>query len=211
MKKESKLIIQTLLALMVAFGVAMGVSYWATTTSYNKKIDVLQSSYDERLNILTKVVSEKETEVLQMQDLRFWCTDCHQIVEQFHNPKDISILAVAKERKARVCVHCHGFSIHTIHRNKLDTGQLQCERCHFVEGKVIRPKPRPGDLLVCQQCHWEGNYIDIHINHGKATCLNCHVGGVTNVHKGTLMNAQKLLIGEIDPNEVDLSVVDIIP
>jgi len=195
----------------MTLAMAMGAAYLVTSASYAKKIDALQSSYNERFAALTSEVTESKTQMRQIEESRFWCTDCHEIVEQFHNPKDISILAMAKERKARVCVHCHGFSVHTIHRHKLDTGQIQCQRCHFVDGKVIRPRPRPGDLLVCQQCHWEGNYIDIHINHGKATCLNCHVGGVTNVHKGTSMNAQKILIGEIDPDDVDLSVIEIIP
>ncbi|MFQ5800608.1 MAG: hypothetical protein ACE5HH_02660, partial [Candidatus Hydrothermarchaeales archaeon] len=196
---------------VLILGIAMGMVYWVTASSYNKKIDSIKSSYSERFDALVQEVTQRETAMRQMQEVRFWCTDCHQIVEQFHNPEDITILAEAKDRKPRVCVHCHGFTIHSIHEKKLDTGQLQCEGCHSVEGKLIKPRPRQGDILVCEQCHWEGNYIDIHIKHGKATCLNCHVGGVENVHKKTSMNAQKDLIGEVNLSEVDLSVINIVP
>lgn len=210
MEKDTATLVQALVALMVILGIAMGMVYWVTATSYSKKIDSLKTSYGERLNTLNKDVSEKETAVKQIQEVRFWCTDCHAIVEQFHNPKDITRLAAVKDRQPRVCVHCHGFSIHTIHKKKLDANQLQCQKCHFVEGKLIKPKPRDGDMLVCQQCHWEGNYIDIHIKHGKATCLNCHVGGVANVHKNTRANAQRTLIDESNLT-VDVSPIQIVP
>jgi len=211
MEKDTATLVQALVALLLILGIAMGMVYWVTATSYNKKVETVKSSYSERFNELAKEVTKAESDVAQMKEIRFWCTDCHQVVEKFHSPANITILAESKQRKPRVCVQCHGFSIHTIHENKMQSGQLQCEKCHIVEGKLIKPRPRPGDILVCQQCHYEGNYIDIHINFGKATCLNCHVGGVSNVHKNTAMNAQPELIGKIPPGSINLSVITIVP
>jgi Zn finger protein HypA/HybF involved in hydrogenase expression len=211
MEKDTATLVQALVALMVILGIAMGMVYWVTATSYNKKIETIKSSYSERFDELAKEVAERSKEVSQIEEERFWCTDCHIYPKVFHTPRNITILANEKNRPPRVCVHCHGFSIHTIHKKKLDSGQLQCQRCHFVEGKLIKPKPRKGDILVCQQCHWDGNYIEIHIEHGKATCLNCHVGGVFNVHKNTQANAQPELIEKANLSEVDLSVINIVP
>lgn len=211
MEKDTITLVQSLVALMLILGVAMGMVYWVTASAYNNKIETVKETFGERFDQLASEVVERESDLAQMQEVRYWCTDCHQITEKFHTPESISILAVAKDRKPRICVHCHGFSIHTIHGDKLETGQLQCEKCHIANGKLIKPKPREGDIVVCQQCHWEGNYIDVHIKHGKATCLNCHVGGVTTVHIKTDMNAQLEAISEVPPGDADLSVVNIVP
>ncbi|GBE19021.1 doubled CXXCH motif [archaeon BMS3Abin16] len=211
MEKDTTALAQALVALMLILGVAMGMVYWVTATSYTSKIETVKTAYDTKFDELADDAIQSKTALAQMQEVRFWCTDCHKITQKFHNPESITILADAKEREPRVCVQCHGFSIHTIHGDKLETGDLQCQRCHIVDGKLVKPKPRQGDILVCQQCHYEGNYIDIHITNGKATCLNCHVGGVTTVHKGTDMNAQLEFIERTPREDVDLSIVEIVP
>jgi Zn finger protein HypA/HybF involved in hydrogenase expression len=211
MEKDTTTLLQALIALMLILGIAMGMVYWVTATGYNNKVDTVKSSYSDTFKQLAAETTKSQAALADMQEVRFWCTDCHLITQQFHTPERITTLAVAKEREPRVCVHCHGFSIHTIHTDKLERGELECEKCHIVEGKLTKPKPLPGDILVCQQCHWDGNYIEIHITHGKATCLNCHVGGVKNVHKGTEMNDQKIIVDSVPDSEVDLSVVEIVP
>lgn len=211
MEKDTSTLVQALVALLLILGIAMGMVYWVTATSYNNKVESVKSEYSSRFKDLADETIKSKAEVSKMQEFNFWCTDCHQITERFHNPETITKLAVAKNRTRRVCVNCHGFSIHTIHGDKLESGQLLCQRCHIVDGKLVKPKPLPGDILVCEQCHWDGNFIDIHINHGKATCLNCHVGGVSNVHKGTEMNAQIDAAGSVLDSEVDLTPVDIVP
>jgi Zn finger protein HypA/HybF involved in hydrogenase expression len=211
MEKDTATLIQALVALMLILGISMGMVYWVTAASYNKKIDTVKSSYSDRFKDLAQEVTKAETAVSEMQEVRFWCTDCHTVTDKFHTPESITVLADAKDRNPRVCVHCHGFSIHTIHGAVLQTGNVECEQCHIANGKLVKPKPRPGDIVVCQQCHYEGNYIDIHITYGKATCLNCHVGGVTNVHKQTDMNEQVDIIEGHSLTGVDLSVIDIVP
>ncbi len=211
MEKDTATLIQALVALLLILGVAMGMVYWVTATSYNKKVETVRSSYSERFKQLAAETTKSQAEVAEMAEIRFWCTDCHRITDEFHDPVSITILAEAKDRNPRVCVHCHGFSIHTVHSDKVTSGALECEDCHIAEGKLVKPRPKPGDILVCQQCHWNGNYIDIHITHGRATCLNCHVGGVANVHRATGMDGQLNAIKEVPEFSVNLTVVDIVP
>jgi Zn finger protein HypA/HybF involved in hydrogenase expression len=211
MEKDTIALAQALVALMLILGVAIGMVYWVTAASYNNKIDSVKTTYDARFDELADDAIQSKTALAQMQEVRFWCTDCHQITQQFHDTESITILAEAKEREPRICVQCHGFSIHTIHGDKMEIGELECEKCHIVDGKLTKPRPRENDIVVCQQCHYEGNYIDIHINFGKATCLNCHVGGVSVVHKNTAQNAQLDLIESTPRFDVDLSVVEIVP
>lgn len=77
---------------------------------------------------------------------------------------------------------------HAIHKQKLDSGAVECEDCHG-EGpdiKIPEPLADAGQVLVCQNCktHPEGgNYITIHLEIAGKKCTTCHTGGIVEVHK----------------------------
>ncbi|MFQ5976118.1 MAG: hypothetical protein ACE5J5_07385 [Candidatus Hydrothermarchaeales archaeon] len=85
---------------------------------------------------------------------------------------------------------------HTAHKAKLETGSMKCETCHVVGGEFQTPVPRPGEVLVCELCHSEGNFITIHIDgcvtegnpnveplqYPRLDCSICHTDAPVDIH-----------------------------
>ncbi len=148
------------------------------------------------------------------------CLLCHDLeqLKTFHFPERIMKIEAAKGMRQRICINCHGPTAegtgtpdpedpypgdnshpHRIHQSKLDSGEITCKTCHEYEGEIRFPKPKDGQLLVCELCHANGNFITIHID-GKILedaavdpqwivegdrhrCQECHWGDVVGIHK----------------------------
>jgi hypothetical protein len=139
------------------------------------------------------IIQEKELEIQKLKEKRIQCADCHGEVIDFHTVKQIAKLDEIRGKNPRICTLCHGLNVHDIHQSKLKREELRCETCHIKDGKFTKPVTLPGDLLVCEQCHYKGNYIDIHITYGTGACTNCHLGDVGNIHKPTMANVSEVL------------------
>jgi hypothetical protein len=102
--------------------------------------------------------------------------------------------------------------VHNIHLNALEAKQIICETCHDYRGEFSKPEAGPGQLLVCEVCHSNGNYIKIHIEGNilenakidskwitQGTghqCDTCHIGEFANIHFAPL-NSQRERINEL--------------
>ncbi len=152
------------------------------------QIDQLKAQLEEAKK---KVAAAPKTEV---KAAKLVCADCHKEVSKFHNVKTIMKIDEAKNiTPPRICTTCHGEvkKVHTIHEKKLKSGEMKCETCHLAaEGTFKIPQPRPQDTLVCELCHYDGKYIDIH----KGKCERCHYGGISGIHKNVLEKRTKELL-----------------
>lgn len=163
------------------------------SSTYSEQLREKDSKIQELETELQKLKSQK-TEVEQLQPtqvkptapvVEINCADCHGDVSVFH---EIAMLQKLDEQKGitppRICTNCHGKKIHKIHERKIQAlGVSMCKTCHMTEeGEFRVPEKRPGDILVCQVCHFDGNYIKIH----KAKCERCHYGKVLDIHKPLL-------------------------
>ncbi len=166
-----------------------------------------------------------EKKVVDSPSERLNCLMCHDLeqVRGFHYPERIMQIEEAKGQRRRICINCHGppedsISIpdpskpypsddshpHRVHQTKLDTNEITCETCHEYQGKYRFPKPQEGQLLVCELCHADGNFITIHIDGkiledaqvdpiwikegGKHKCQECHWGDVVDIHQRATTN-----------------------
>ncbi len=112
------------------------------------------------------------------------CIECHGNVTGFHQ---IALLQKVDAKRgitpARICTTCHGTKIHTIHASLINKyGASMCKFCHLRNGEFQIPKKSPGQVLVCQQCHFNGSYILIH----RGVCSRCHYGTLNDIHGGVL-------------------------
>jgi hypothetical protein len=186
--------------LLVMMGLSAVITYAGASVYYGQVLDKTVQYYLSELERARSEaggvapVVEKSAEA---SGLSISCPDCHGRVEGFHNVRDITKLDSLRNRTPKVCTTCHGVSIHRIHEARLDKGLLDCTDCHsFSEaGGVTIPSVRPGDLLVCEQCHFDGNYIEIHVVKGSGSCGSCHVGSVGRIHQPTMANVEELLRG----------------
>jgi hypothetical protein len=126
------------------------------------------------------------------------CLKCHGDVKGFHTTEAISIIDERKGISPRLCIVCHGQTVHTIHWEILKSEYIICDTCHGYKEEFVVPEAREGQLLVCELCHSGGNYIKIHIEgtildgapidvkwmkEGSShQCDTCHVGELETVH-----------------------------
>ncbi|GBE18664.1 MAG TPA: hypothetical protein ENH13_06345 [Euryarchaeota archaeon] len=86
---------------------------------------------------------------------------------------------------------------HSIHKRKLDSGEVKCQDCHGSDIEMVIPQPdtNKGQILVCQNCKFHpegGNYIAIHVELAGKKCTTCHTGGIIQVHQ-----AKTALLGQV--------------
>ncbi len=159
-----------------------------------KEIQELKSQIDQLKAQLEEAKKKAAGAAAGAKAAKLACADCHKEVSKFHNVKAIMKIDEAKNiTPPRICTTCHGEvkKVHTIHEKKLKSGELKCETCHLAEeGTFTVPKPRPQDTLVCELCHFDGKYIDIH----KGKCERCHYGGISDIHKNILEKRTKELL-----------------
>jgi len=161
------------------------------SSSYQNQI----SQKEDRINTLEAEVQKLQTQLEEAKKEEpakeptqptgggIECADCHGDVSTFHQIETLVALDKQKGKSPRICTKCHGEKIHKIHEDKIENlGVTMCENCHSGEGGFEVPKKKPGDLLVCEQCHSDGNYIKIH----NAKCERCHYGKVLDIHKPLL-------------------------
>ncbi len=152
------------------------------------QIDQLKAQLEEAKKKAAKVTAP-ETKVVKPA-----CGDCHKDIAKFHTVKAVIKIDEAKNiTPPRICTTCHGDvkKVHTIHEKKLKSGEMKCETCHLAAGGTFKvPQPRPQDTLVCELCHFDGKYIDIH----KGKCERCHYGDIAKIHKNVLEKRTKELL-----------------
>lgn len=149
------------------------------------------------------------------------CLMCHDLEQtrSFHFVERIMDIQDAKGLRRRICTNCHGppedpstaipdpskpypsddSHPHRVHQAKLDANAITCGACHEYKGEFRYPKPKEGQLLVCELCHANGNFITLHIDGqilkdgevdpvwikegDKHKCQECHWGDVVDIHK----------------------------
>ncbi len=156
----------------------------------NKKIASLEAELNKLKSELASAKEAKPTTTETKQAptkvvTQINCADCHGDVSTFHQIEKLMKVDKAKGiEPPRICTTCHGEKIHKIHERKIEErGVEMCKFCHMTkEGDFRVPQKRPGDILVCQVCHFDGNYIKIH----KAKCERCHYGKANEIHKPIL-------------------------
>ncbi|MFQ5887973.1 MAG: hypothetical protein ACE5HY_04685, partial [Candidatus Hydrothermarchaeales archaeon] len=143
-----------------------------------------------------------------------FCTSCHdrEKLVSFHYPEKIKLIDEYKNKTVRICTKCHGQVPHDVHRVILDRGGMTCQACHMRSGEFRVPKPKEGQLLICELCHSGGSYIRIHIDGEiigegdvdeewrktrpkRLTCTNCHMGSVVQIHK-----EKTIVLGKVPEN-----------
>ncbi len=180
--------------------------------------------FQQRIDALQQAIKEKEEEVIEVQahhEPQLNCLACHDLEQtrSFHSVQRIFAIQEKKNLRIRICVNCHGppgnssspipnasqpypsddSHPHVVHHLKLDAGDMTCGTCHVYNGEYRYPKPKNGQLLVCELCHANGNFITIHIDgkiledavmdqkwmkeSKKHACTICHMGGVVDIHK----------------------------
>jgi Zn finger protein HypA/HybF involved in hydrogenase expression len=183
------------IVLFLIIVLSASITYAGTSLYYKQILNNNRINSNQFKNSPIEESIEESTELrIEKEEKGISCNDCHGTVKNFHNVEDITKLDELKNRTPRICTTCHGVSIHGIHEALLDKGTLDCTGCHnFVGEKINVPKVREGDILVCEQCHYDGNYIEIHITRGTGTCSSCHVGSVGRIHQPTMANIEELL------------------
>ncbi len=179
------------------------------SSTYSEKLRQKDSKIQELEAELQKLKTQQTVEKQPQQPAQpqpatpaatIKCADCHGDVSVFH---EIAMLKKLDEKKGitppRICTNCHGKKIHKIHERKIQNlGVTMCKTCHMTkEGDFRVPQKRPGDILVCQVCHFDGNYIKIH----KAKCERCHYGKVLDIHKPLLEKRYKEIQSLIKENQ----------
>ncbi|MEE9594761.1 MAG: hypothetical protein V3V92_05110 [Candidatus Hydrothermarchaeales archaeon] len=160
------------------------------------------------------------------------CFECHDELQTkgFHDVDRILKLQDKNEMRRRICTNCHGPPLnpqepvpdadepypgdnshpHRIHQRKLDLKVIYCDTCHVYDGDFRYPKPRSGQLVVCELCHGS-NLIDVHVagdilpddamidviwkkDGEQHSCVECHMGDIMGIHKEA---TTKLGVGEL--------------
>ncbi len=172
----------------IIYAGSISSTYGEKLRQKENEIQSLQAQVEKLKSQVKEASSEKESatqETTQVVEKTINCPDCHGDVSGFH---EIALLQKLDEKKGidppRICINCHGEKIHKIHEKKIQNlGVTMCKTCHMSKSGDFRvPEKRPGDVLVCQLCHFDGNYIKIH----KAKCERCHYGKVLDIHKPLL-------------------------
>jgi hypothetical protein len=156
--------------------------------------------YSNELKEMDAQVGERESRIAVLEasaaevaDTKIICSDCHGEVRSFHTVEKVTALDRIRGVNPRICTNCHGANPHEIHNDRIVRGKLTCDDCHLKDAEVVIPEVQPGDILICEQCHLDGNYVDIHVDFGGGTCSSCHVGDVGNIHRHTIANVEDLL------------------
>ncbi len=115
------------------------------------------------------------------------CEECHKNVGDFHYIPILSKIQEMKGLPKRDCTTCHGKveQVHDIHKRKLEAGEIKCDTCHRIGGKLVIPKKLPNQTYVCERCHGNGNYIVIH----KSRCERCHPTNIKAIHSKAVEEA----------------------
>ena len=130
------------------------------------------------------------------------CLKCHGDVKVFHTTEIISEIDRAKGFNPRLCIVCHGTKVHNIHWDMVNDKYIACGTCHWRNSEFVTPTTREGQLVVCELCHSNGNYVKIHIEGnvledapidsewirpGKPhQCDTCHIGDFNTLHYNPL-------------------------
>jgi hypothetical protein len=178
------------------------ITFAGTSAYYRQIIEFNAQSYAAELQKIREETIKSPTptpapQIPEKMEIAIGCPECHGDVRWFHTVTNINRLDILRNRTPRICTTCHGVSIHGIHEALLDREKIDCTDCHqYEKGEISIPKKRIGDLLICEQCHYDGNYIEIHITKGKGSCISCHVGSVGRIHQPAITNIKDLLGGK---------------
>jgi hypothetical protein len=185
-------ILRPVIALFIVGFILSAASAYILTTMYYLQE---KKEYERTIAVQKDDINYLEAQLAQLKNIKIDCPDCHGgATKEYHTVKKISLIDQVKGKNPRICTTCHGLDVHDIHMNKLVKGELTCEKCHLKnESLVVVPELRPGDILSCEQCHNDGNYIAIHLESGSGTCANCHIGGVGKIHEPTMANIEEVL------------------
>ncbi len=155
------------------------------------------------------------------------CLKCHGDVKFFHTAEIISELDQQKGLTPRLCIVCHGTKVHEIHWDMLNEKYIACGTCHRRNGEFFTPATREGQLLVCELCHSNGNYVQIHIEGNVLEdapiddewirtgtphqCDTCHIGDYDTIHYSPLtawkegINSAVKEVAENPPDPLNIS------
>lgn len=109
--------------------------------------------------------------VMHVPEREVLCAGCHNM-----NPSVAQMNA--PNPKANPCFRCHGRLMDKAHVHG-PAGVGECGACHASDGKPSRYQPRPGDALVCKECHADkvADFRGKKFVHGPIDadmCLVCH-------------------------------------
>jgi type II secretory pathway pseudopilin PulG len=184
-------LIRLMLALLI-----IGVILSAATVYIGTSMYYVQEQREQQriIELLKDEISYRDAQIAQFVNIKIECPDCHGETKGYHTVEKISIYDKIKGKNPRLCTTCHGLDVHAAHMNKMVREELTCEECHLQnQTLVIVPALRPGDILSCEQCHEDGNYIEVHLGAGAGTCANCHMGGVGKIHEPTMANVEEII------------------
>jgi len=222
--KNAKIAILVITYLLVA-----AITYQGTSTFYvreMRKLDAGISSLSSELTVLNKEIAAltKSRGVLedytiegrepgvegefQRYDITEglisteFCLTCHskELMSDFHTPLKVKAIDEENGVNPRLCDTCHGSNSHDIHRILMSEKRMICQTCHVRAGSFVVPAPKRGQLLPCEPCHAQGDYIKIHIDGEilykgdvdeqwiktrtpRLQCTNCHMGRIMDLHK----------------------------
>lgn len=215
--------------LAVTYLLVMGITYQATSTFHVREmqkqdtdISALSSelkTLNQELAALTKSRGVLDSYTIKGEELptggewqpyditegmisNDFCFACHGEAQmsEFHIP--IKIKAIDEENgvNPRLCDTCHGSNSHDIHRILMSDKRMICQTCHVRAGSFVVPEPKRGQILPCEPCHAQGDYIKIHIDGEilykgdvdekwmktrtpRLQCTNCHMGRIMDLHR----------------------------
>lgn len=190
------------LGIIAIFSILLiGIAYQSGTAHYKDELRALEEDIAAKNTTLTNIEAEIASLGTGIEVSAEFCTSCHDKAHltDFHYPTKIKLIDESRNRTARICTKCHGQVPHDIHRRLLEDKKITCQACHIRDGEFRVPKPKRGQLLVCELCHADGSYIRIHIDGKKMEggdvdpqwikegekhpCTICHMGSVVQIHK----------------------------
>lgn len=109
--------------------------------------------------------------VMHVPEKEALCTGCHNMNPSLAQMNDPNL-------KANPCLSCHGRLLNKAHVHG-PAGVGECATCHARDGRPSRYQPRPGDALVCKECHADkvADFRAKKFVHGPIEanmCLVCH-------------------------------------
>lgn len=109
--------------------------------------------------------------IMHLPEKEALCTGCHNM-----NPSEAQMNA--PDAKSNPCLGCHARLLNQAHVHG-PAGVGECGACHDRNGRPSRYQPRPGDALVCKECHADkvADFRSKKFVHGPIDadmCLVCH-------------------------------------
>lgn len=109
--------------------------------------------------------------VMHLPEKEALCAPCHNM-----NPSEAQMNA--PDAKSNPCLGCHARLLKQAHVHG-PAGVGECGACHERSGKPSRYQPRPGDALLCKECHADkvADFRAKKFVHGPIEanmCMVCH-------------------------------------